>query len=438
MVSENTVFVESLGCAKNLVDSEVMLGCLARAGYLLADEPQDAAIIIINTCAFIESATREALDTILEYAQLKQNGSCRCLVVCGCLTQRYKEELPPELPEVDLFLGSGEYARIDRHLRAFFEKSDTRRLKVSRTAFLLSAATPRMLSAPGSSAYVKIAEGCSHHCTYCTIPSIKGPFRQRGQSSIVREVRSLAAQGIEEINLVAQDTTRYEGLVPLLKKLVRVQGLRWIRLLYAHPQHLTTDLLRLMADEEKLCRYLDLPLQHVCDAVLRRMGRKTTRKKIDRLLETARKLCPDIALRTTVIVGFPGETDADFSELLDFVRRVRFSHLGAFTYSDEAGTPAAGFPDKIPEKTKRLRYNELMRLQSGISRENNRLLRGREMTVLVEGISQNRHYCLQARTAFQAPEIDGVVYLNEPVTIGSFQRVKIVKTLTYDLAGRVL
>lgn len=433
-----TIYIESLGCAKNQVDSEVMLGCLEQDGCVLTSDMHTAEIIIINTCAFIAEATRESIDTILEYAALKRSGSCRALIVCGCLPQRYRSELASELPEVDLFLGSSEYGRIAEHIRAINRRpTSSPRLIIGKRAFLQSAHTPRSLSAPGSSAYIKIAEGCSHGCTYCAIPSIKGPYRQRSRSSIVQEARTLARVGIQEINLVAQDTTRYSGLPALLREMCRVRGLEWVRLLYCHPAHLQTEVLELMASEQRLCRYIDIPLQHIADPVLKRMGRRENRSRIEALITRARTLCPNIALRTTFIVGFPGESEKDFNELLDFVRDVRFNNLGAFCYRAEDGTPAARLPGAIPERVKRERYNALMTLQKKIAKEKNTSLRGRQFRVLVDGISPREAYSLQARTEFQAPEVDGVVFLNDDVTIGEFATVTITRSLTYDLVGRV-
>jgi ribosomal protein S12 methylthiotransferase len=442
MVPEQTltsIYIESLGCAKNQVDSEVMLGCLEQGGFALTNDMNTAGIIIINTCAFITEATRESIDTILEYAELKRSGSCRSLIVCGCLPQRYKGELAEALPEVDLFLGSSEYARIADHIKMLSKHhSPSSRIIIGKRAFLQGANTPRALSNPGSSAYLKIAEGCSHGCTYCAIPAIKGPYNQRSRRSIVREARMLARAGIQEINLVAQDTTRYRELPALLKELCRVRGLEWIRLLYCHPAHLHADVLTLMASEQKLCRYLDIPLQHIADPVLKRMGRREKRARIEALVNRARKLIPGIALRTTFIVGFPGETDRDFNEMLDFVRETRFDNLGAFCYRAEEGTPAAKMPGTIPERVKRERFRELMVLQKQISREKNAALKGRQFRVLVDGISPRETYALQARTEFQAPEVDGVVFLNDDVTIGEFATVTIQRSLTYDLVGRVM
>ncbi len=433
-----SIYIESLGCAKNQVDSEVMLGCLEQDGYVLTGDIHTAKIIIINTCAFIAEATQESIDTILEYAELKRSGSCRALIVCGCLPQRYQAEIAAELPEVNLFLGSSEYARIAEHIRELKMRPTTGpQIIIGKQAFLQSAHTPRSLSAPGSSAYIKIAEGCSHGCTYCAIPAIKGPYRQRSRSSIVQEARTLARAGIQEINLVAQDTTRYSGLPALLRELCRVRGLKWVRMLYCHPAHLQTEVLKLMASEQALCRYLDIPLQHIADPVLKRMGRRENRARIEALITRARKIVPDITLRTTFIVGFPGETEKDFNELLDFVRDARFDNLGAFCYRAEEGTPAAKMPGALPERVKRERYNELMTLQKKIAREKNTALKGRQLRVLVDGISPREAYSLQARTEFQAPEVDGVVFLNDDITIGEFATVTITRAMTYDLVGRV-
>jgi len=432
-----TVYIESLGCAKNQVDTEVMLGCLQTEGFRLHDDINSADIIIVNTCAFIKEATRESIDTILEYTALKRRGLCRVLIVCGCLPQRYKAELTGALPEVDLFLGSSEYGRIADHIRALSKAPPKPRLIIGRQAFLQTARTPRVISAPGSSAYLKIAEGCSHGCTYCAIPSIKGPYRQRSRTSIVQEARRLAAGGIQEINLVAQDTTRYDGLPALLSDLCHVRGLEWVRLLYCHPAHLHTDIIRMMASEPTLCRYIDIPLQHIADPVLKRMGRRETRCRIEALITKARSLCPEIALRTTFIVGFPGETDRDFQDLLDFVRDVRFDNLGAFCYRAEDGTPAARMPGAVPERMKRARYAALMGLQKKIAREKNAAMQGCRLRVLVDGISPRESYSLQARTEFQAPDVDGVVFLNDDIPIGEFATVTVTRSLTYDLVGRV-
>ena len=432
------IHLVSLGCAKNLVDSEVMLGVLARAGFALTADRDAAEIIIVNTCSFIEASTREAIDTIFSLAQCKQTGCCRHLVVCGCLPQRYKDGLLAELPEVDLFLGTGEFDRIDKHLHRLIAGRQHKRLHSSRPTLLMGAATPRVLSTPAGSAYLKIAEGCSHRCTYCTIPLIRGPYRARSQRSILQEAKYLAGRGVKEINLIAQDTTRYDDLAGLLRRLARIDGIAWLRLLYGHPASLKPEVLTVMAGEEKICRYLDLPLQHIADPVLRRMGRKVTRAQTEKLLARMRGLVPDIALRTTFIVGFPGETNADFEQLMEFAEQARFDHLGAFMYSDEDGTPAARLTHKVPEAVKRQRHHRLMSLQRLISREKLAACKGKELAVLVEGPAANSRYAVQARTGFQAPEVDGVVLLQEPLPAGSMARVKITRALTYDLAGKTV
>jgi len=438
MELKQRICLVSLGCAKNLVDSEVMLGVLARAGFVLTADREAADIIIVNTCAFIEASTREAIDTIFDLARCKQTGSCRHLVVCGCLPQRYKDGLLAEFPEVDLFLGTGEFGRIDRHLQKLMTGRQNKRLYSSRSTLLMGSATPRVLSTPSGSAYLKIAEGCSHHCTYCTIPLIRGPYRARSQRSIIEEARHLAACGVKELNLIAQDTTRYEDLAGLLARLARIDGIAWLRLLYGHPASLNPEVLSVMAGEEKVCRYLDMPLQHIADPVLRRMGRKVTRTKTEKLLATMRGLVPDIALRTTFIVGFPGETDSDFEQLMEFVRQARFEHMGAFMYSDEEGTPAARLAHKLPETVKRERHHRLMSLQRRISKEKLAARTGIELTALVEGPAANSRYVSQARTEFQAPEVDGVVLLQEELPPGAMVQVKITRALTYDVAGRTV
>ncbi|MFC1591369.1 30S ribosomal protein S12 methylthiotransferase RimO [Thermodesulfobacteriota bacterium] len=432
------IYLETLGCAKNQVDSEVMLGYLTGAGHALTTDPEAAEIIVVNTCAFIEEATRQAIETILLLAAHKQSGACRQLIVCGCLPQRYKQELLQELPEVDLFLGAGEYPRIARHIEKLAAGKAGRKLYASRPAFLVQASSPRELLAPGSSAYIKIAEGCSHRCTFCAIPSIKGPYRQRSAASITREAALLARNGIREINLVSQDTTRYAGLPNLLKKLIGIPEIKWIRLLYCHPRNLTGETIRMLAGEEKLCSYIDIPLQHIADPVLKRMGRRTSRKHIESLMSALRSAGPDIAIRTTFIVGFPGETDRDFEQLLAFAAGTQFEHLGAFQYRDEEGTPGSRLGGKVPETIKRERYRRLMRQQAPISRKKNRRFVRREIEVLVDGISPDENYSLQARSRFQAPEVDGVIYLNDDVPIGAFARVRITKARTYDLVGKLV
>ena len=440
------VYLVSLGCAKNLVDSEVIQGVLVQAGYELTSERKAADIIIVNTCAFIEEATREAIETILSLAGQKKTGSCRHLVVCGCLPQRYKEGLLLALPEVDLFLGTGEFQRIDRHLKKLEVGRRTAKIFTDRPTYLPGPATPRILATPGYTAYVKIAEGCSHRCTYCTIPGIRGPYVSRTPRSIVAEVKNLAAMGVKEFNLIAQDTTRYglergqkDDLAALLKKLVRIPDIAWLRLLYCHPLTITDELISLLAAEKKICSYLDLPLQHISDPVLKRMGRRITGQRIEKLLCALRERVPDIALRTTLMVGFPGETARDFSTLLQFIADFEFEHLGVFRYRDEEGTPASKLSPRVPEKIKEERYHAIMSLQAKISRKRNQARIGQKLEVLVEGPAKSAKYALQGRAEFQAPEVDGVVYIKKGSSAaGSFVKVRIISGLTYDLVGEML
>jgi len=440
------VYLVSLGCAKNLVDSEVIQGVLVHAGYGLTSDRKAAEVIIVNTCAFIEEATREAIETILSLAEEKKTGACQYLVVCGCLPQRYKESLVQELPEVDLFIGTGEFQHIARHLKKLEAGPRKEKIFVDHATYLLSPATPRILATPGYTAYVKIAEGCSHRCTYCTIPKIRGPYASRPPRSILAEAKSLAARGVKEINLIAQDTTQYGlnssfagGLAGLLKKLVRVPDIDWIRLLYCHPLNITPELISLLSAEKKICSYLDLPLQHISDPVLKRMGRRITGRQTRELLYTLRQKVLDISLRTTCMVGFPGETARDFSSLLQFISEFEFNHLGVFRYRDEEGTPASRLSPKVPEKIKEERYHAIMSLQANISRRKNRGRMGRVVEVLVEGPSQKKGYALQGRAAFQAPEVDGMVYIKEGrAAVGSFVKVKITSGLTYDLVGEII
>jgi ribosomal protein S12 methylthiotransferase len=441
-----SVYLKSLGCAKNLVDSEVIQGTLMHAGYAFTPLPELADIIIINTCAFIEDAVREALDAILTLAEHKRTGSCRHLIVCGCLPQRYKESLASELPEVDLFIGTGAFQHIARLLKNLQTGSARSKICVDRPTFLLTAKTPRILGTPSYTAYVKIAEGCAHRCTYCTIPAIRGPYNSRPLRSVVQEVKNLATMGVKEINLIAQDTTRYgidrgdrADLVRLLKELVRIPNIEWFRVLYCHPLTITSELISLIAREYKICRYLDIPVQHISDSVLKRMGRKMTGQHIRRLVQQLRESMPDMVLRTTVMVGFPGETERDFSELLAFMKEVQFDHAGVFRYRDEEGTVAVKLQPKVAERIKDERYQTLMKLQASISLQKNRRRVGQKVSVLVEGPARKRDFALQGRTSFQAPEVDGVMYVERgSATAGSMVMAQITRGLIYDLVGEIV
>ncbi len=392
-----TVYLESLGCAKNLVDSEIIAGHLNKSGYGFTTSEEDADIIIVNTCAFIEDAVQEALGTIHRLAAMKQEGNCRKLVVAGCLPQRYGNKLTfksDDLNQVDLFVGVGEFHKIAQLLEE--EPGDPTQggnLHLEGTAFLPDHTTPRIRATASHTAYLKIAEGCSHLCSFCTIPAIKGPYRSRKPESVIAEGQMLSQSGVKEVNLIAQDTTAYGYDLPgktdlsyLLKHLSRDTDLEWIRILYGHPKHLSHDVLTIMGEEEKVCNYIDLPLQHISDTVLDKMERRTKATMIKKMVREMRKIIPDLWLRTTFIVGFPGETDDDFRLLLEFVKEVEFEHLGAFKYSDEEGTKAHGLKDKVQPQIIEDRFHQLMSAQSLISLNKNQALIGTTQPVLIEGV----------------------------------------------------
>jgi len=438
---KETVFLVSLGCPKNLVDSEVILGLLSRAGYSLTSRPSEAQIIIVNTCSFIQDATKEAIETILQLSRYKEKGSCRLLVVSGCLPQRYGRSLEKEFPEVDLFVGTGDF----QNLPEILSKNQKAKSFLSKPAFLYDEKTPRILSTPSFSAYLKIAEGCSNLCTFCTVPKIRGPYRSRGIPSVLQEAQRLADQGVQEIILIAQDTTAYgrdlhdgTNLEKLLKGLIRVERLRWIRMLYSYPKpdYFTEGLLKLMAQEKKICSYLDLPIQHIDDEILKRMGRRSRSHEIYSLLHKIRTVLPEVSLRTSLIVGFPGETEKHFRALLGFVEEAWFDHLGIFKYSAEEGTPASRLVGSVPESVKEERLGVLMDLQKKISLKKHRRLVGRKMEVLVEGLDRQRRL-LRGRLKTQAPEIDGSVLLKGKAKPGDWVEARITKALPYDLIGEI-
>jgi ribosomal protein S12 methylthiotransferase len=438
---KETVSLVSLGCPKNLVDSEVILGLLSKAGYALTSRPSEAQIIIVNTCSFIQDATREAIETILDLARYKQKGTCRLLVVSGCLPQRYGRSLEEEFPEVDLFVGTGDFQNLPKIL----SKNQKAKSFLSKPTFLYDEKTPRILSTPSFSAYVKIAEGCSNLCTFCTVPKIRGAYRSRRIRSVLEEAKRLADQGVREIILIAQDTTAYgrdlhngTNLEKLLKGLIRVKGLHWIRMLYSYPKpdYFTEGLLKLMASEDKICPYLDLPIQHIDDEILKRMGRKTRSHEIYSLLEKIKAALPRVSLRTSLIVGFPGEKERHFKALLDFVEKVQFDHLGAFKYSPEEGTPASRLAGSVPESVKEERLGVLMKLQKKISFRKYRTMVGKSVEVLVEGHDHPRKL-LRGRLKTQAPEIDGSVFLKGKANPGDWVEARITKALPYDLIGQI-
>ena len=436
------ICLTSLGCPKNLVDSEVMLGILKQDNFELIASEKDADILIVNTCGFIGDAKKESIEAILRLAQYKETGRCRLLIVAGCLTQRYKDELAKEMPEVDFFIGTGEYPKISDIIR----NGSTQRVIAGIPEYVHDYDTPRILATPRYSAYVKIAEGCSNHCSYCTIPAIRGEFRSRPLNSVIKEIENLASQGVKEINLIAQDSTSYgmdiddsTGLESLLKKAVKVQGIKWVRLLYLYPSRITKGLIRLIRDEEKICKYIDMPIQHINNKILKAMNRNLTKAQIKDTIKLIRQEMPDAALRTSLIVGFPGETEEEFEELLSFVKETRFDRLGVFQYSREEDTPAFKMKGQIPENVKEFRIKKIMKAQAKVAKEKNRLLLGKIINVLVEGVSEESEFLLCGRSMQQAPDnIDGITYINKgTASPGDIVPVLITDAGEYDLVGEI-
>jgi len=431
----------SLGCPKNLVDSEVMLGILARHHYEITADNRDAEVIIINTCGFIEDAKRESIDKIIELASLKETGNCKLLVVAGCLPQRYQEELTKELPEVDLWIGTGEHHKIVEHL-----EKEEKGSYLTQSEYIYDDLTPRLVSTPKHTAYIKIAEGCSHTCTFCAIPGIRGRFRSRPIDSIIRETSRLVSSGMREAILIAQDTTSYGidfktglALPSLLREMVKIKGLEWIRLLYTYPQFVMDELIDVIKGEKKVLKYLDIPIQHVSDRMLKDMGRGITGDKLRNRLYRLREAVPDLIIRTSVIVGFPGETETDFRELLNFIEEFEFDRLGAFTYSHEEGTPAALIKHQIPEKVKKERYNRVMALQKIISKKRNKSHIGKTEKVLIDGVSEESEFLLSGRMTGQAPDIDGITYITSgTASPGDIVNVRITDASDYDLVGDIV
>jgi ribosomal protein S12 methylthiotransferase len=458
----------SLGCPKNLVDSEVMLGLAQEQGHQLTRDAADAEVLIVNTCAFIDKAKQESIDTILEMAEHKKTGACKRLVVTGCLAERYRDELREQIPEIDAILGTGEVPQIVEAigvrdsgfgirtiplLRSNGEPIGTRdqepRTKDELPTYLYDASTPRLLATPRHYAYVKIAEGCDYKCAFCIIPTLRGKYRSRSHESIVAEAERLAAQGVKELLLISQDTTFYGidrnergALARLLRALNRIDGLEWIRMLYLYPTTITDDVLDAMAESSKVCKYVDLPLQHAADRVLKRMKRPGTRAGYERLLGRIRQRVPGVTLRTTFIVGFPGETDEDYAELESFVESVGFDHVGVFTYSHEEGTSAHGLNDDVPAAVKKRRQSGVMRLQRRIVDRAQRSRIGSQVRILVDGPSAEHDLVLRGRMEGQAPEIDPQVYLTDcdpsELKAGQFVQAEIVGNRAYDLVVRPL
>lgn len=431
----------SLGCDKNLVDSEDMLGVLTRAGHEIVDDENEAEAIIINTCCFIHDAKEESVETILEMAEYKKAGTCKVLIVTGCMAQRYKQEIIEEIPEVDAVLGTTSYGEI---LKAVEEAVAGRHYQEYRDIdYLVPDQGKRVLTTGGHFAYLKIAEGCDKHCTYCIIPKLRGKFRSVPMERLVRQAEDLAAQGVKELILVAQETTLYgkdlygeKSLHRLLKELCKIKGIRWIRILYCYPEEIYDELIQTMKEEPKICHYLDLPIQHASDAVLKRMGRRTTRKELTEKVQKLRKEIPDIVLRTTLITGFPGETEEDHETLMEFVNEMEFDRLGVFTYSAEEDTPAASMEGQIPEEVKEKRRDALMELQQEVSYDKGTERIGQELLVMIEGkVSGESAYI--ARTYGDAPKVDGYIFVQtgELLVTGDFAKVRVTGAMEYDLIG---
>jgi ribosomal protein S12 methylthiotransferase len=443
--SSKTVRMISLGCPKNLVDSEVMLGLLREKGWA-PSATDDADVVIVNTCGFIREAKEESIETILTMAAAKEKGKAQKLVVTGCLPQRYGKELLRELPEVDFFVGTGEFHRIADLLEELEKGKMRQKQVIGAPEFLYDHRTPRIHTSFPGSTYLKISEGCANFCSYCVIPRLRGKLRSRPVSSILQEAKQAVSRGVKEINLIGQDITAYgrdrrdkAGLVRLLKGLVKVEGLRWIRLLYAHPAHITPELVHLIRDEEKICKYLDIPLQHVNEGILKAMNRPAPGKRIPDFLDWLRKEIPGVVLRTSLMVGFPGETERIFRELLGFVKEAQLDRLGAFPYSREEGTPAASLKGQVLDRIRRERYRKIMSLQKKISLKKQKAMIGSRVPVLVERPGNAPGILWEGRTPGQAPEVDGTIFLTGAgARPGEMVKVRITDARPYDLCGKIL
>ncbi|UOW68677.1 30S ribosomal protein S12 methylthiotransferase RimO [Paraclostridium bifermentans] len=437
------IALESLGCSKNLVDAEIMMGILNRKGYKLVGEFEEADIILVNTCGFIESAKQESIDTILDLAQLKENGNLKLLIVTGCLAQRYAKELQAEIPEIDAIVGTGSYQQIDEII-ANLEKENNI-VSLNDIEFAYNEDLPRYVTTPEYMAYLKIGEGCDNHCTYCIIPKLRGRYRSRKMEDIIKEAKDFASKGVKELVVIAQDTTKYgldlygEVKLPqLLEELAQIDGIKWIRIMYSYPESITEELVKVIKKYDNICNYFDMPIQHASNKVLKLMNRHTTKEDIKSKVEMIRKYIPDATLRTTIIVGFPGETDEDFNELVEFAKDMKFDRLGAFAYSREEDTPADKLPNHLDEDVKLQRRDQLMLVQQEISQNLNAQKIDNEYEVLIEEQIEDKVYI--GRTQGDAEEIDSIVYVKSEnqLEIGSFVKVKINNALEYDLMGDVV
>ncbi len=450
LFNDKTVFFTSLGCSKNLVDSQVMLGYLGLDGYSIAEEPSDAEVIIVNTCSFIEASKKESVDTILEMADFKdpENGRCKALVISGCMAQRYASQLEESIPEADLIIGTGEYNKITLLLRAMEDGKLEKKSFVEIPMFIHTEYDPRLNTSPFYTAWLKISEGCNRNCTFCIIPKLRGKLRSRSVESLVNEAKNLASTGVRELNLISQDLSDYgvdldenNKLANLLTGLEQVEGIDWLRLFYFYPDELTDEVIEKMATSEKICKYLDMPVQHFSTNVLKRMNRKITGEIIHERIARIRNRIPEIVLRTSIIVGFPGETEEDFEALLEGIKTARFNHLGIFRYSDEEGTPAFKLQPKVPQDVIEERFDRLYETQREIVRELNGAFLGKIIPVLIEGEHEETDLLIEGRHFGQAPDIDGKVIINDlngrKVEVGDLVYVEITDVLDYDLVGTV-
>ena len=449
----------SLGCSKNLVDTEMMIGVFKDNNYDIINNPDDADIIVINTCGFILSAKEEAIETILEMAEYKNSGKCKMLIVTGCFVERYKEELEKEIPEVDVFLKFSDYAEANGNSKEVFKElmevinnkifeEDNKKAEIANTELDFMN---RVITTGKNYAYLRIAEGCSNRCTYCAIPYIRGPFISRKMEDVINEAKKLVSSGRKELILIAQDTSKYgkdiygeSKLAELLNELCKIEDLKWIRFLYTYPEDITDELIQVVKENDKICKYFDIPIQHISNKVLKRMNRQTTGDRIKNTINKLREEIPGVIIRTTLMVGFPGETKEDFEELCEFVKEAKFDKLGAFTYSKEDGTPAARLKEQIHPMTKKARYNKIMKIQQEVSKENEKKLLGKEIEILIENITEDNKYYI-GRSKMDVPEIDGIAYLkiNDKIKdcndlIGKYEICKVVDVKDYDIIVEIV
>ncbi len=449
--NDKTVFFTSLGCSKNLVDSQVMLGYMGLDGFKIAEEPENAEVIVVNTCSFIEASKKESVDVILDMADYKnpENGRCKALVVSGCMAQRYSEQLEKELPEADLIIGTGEYNKITLLLKALEDGKLKQKSFVEIPKFIHTEYDPRLNTSPFYTAWLKISEGCNRNCTFCIIPKLRGKLRSRTVESLINEAKNLASTGVRELNLISQDLSDYgvdldenNKLFNLLEGLETVENVDWIRLFYFYPDELTDEVIEKMATSLKINKYLDMPVQHFADNVLKRMNRKITGERIHNRIERLRERIPGVVLRTSIIVGFPGETEEDFEALLDGIKKAKFNHLGIFRYSDEEGTPAFKLQPKVPQDVIDERFDKLFEAQQEIVRVLNQAYLGETIDVLIEGEHEETELLIQGRHQGQAPDIDGKVIINDlagtDLKVGDIVKVKITEVLDYDLVGHIV